>query len=72
MTKLWKLPKPEDNKEPSKEKSLPFDGSVLTSKHFSFSFACFDRSHKLFNLGSNTSDGVVSGKWFLILKFVNI
>ena len=46
---------------------LPFNGNVVTDKMISFSFACFDRSHELFNLGGNTDDGVISGKWFVEL-----
>lgn len=51
----------------SKNITLPFNGNIVTEKSFSFSFACFDRKHYLFNLGDNTQDGVVSGKWFLDL-----
>ena len=48
--------------------ALPYNGSALTEKSFSFSFACFDRQHELFNLGDNSApDGVVSGRWFLSL-----
>lgn len=46
---------------------LPFNGNVVTDKSFAFSFACFDRTHELFNLGDNTPDSVVSGKWFIEL-----
>lgn len=51
----------------SKAPSLPYDGNVVTEKSFAFSFACFDRSHDYFNLGDNTPDKVVNGKWFLDL-----
>lgn len=44
---------------------LPYSGNAITEKSFAFSFACFDRSHKLFNLSDEAPDGVVSGKWFL-------
>lgn len=47
------------------KRTLPYNGNAVTEKGFSFSFSCFDRSHKLFNLGDNTSDGTVSGSWFL-------
>lgn len=47
------------------KKTLPYNGNAVTEKSFSFSFACFDRSHYLFNLGDTTDDGVVSGKWFI-------
>ena len=46
---------------------LPFNGSVVTDKKFSFSFACFDRTHELFNLGGDGKDGVIKGKWFIEL-----
>ena len=52
---------------PENKLTLPFNGSAVTEKSFSFSFACFDRSHDLFNLGDTTADKVVSGKWFLDL-----
>ena len=64
MTKKINLPAVDISSE--KEKiALPFNGNAVTAKSFSFSFACFDRTHQLFNLGDNTNDGVVSGKWFL-------
>lgn len=66
MTKKINLPSV--NKSIVNEKRLlPFNGTAVTEKSFSFSFACFDRSHELFNLGDTTSDGVVGGKWFLDL-----
>lgn len=40
------------NVEPEKP-TLPYNGSVVADTGFSFSFACFDHSHKLFNLGDN-------------------
>lgn len=64
MTNGYNLPAvkiPDDNPL----KTLPYNGNAVTEKSFSFSFACFDRSHELFNLGDNTADGVVSGKWFI-------
>jgi len=51
----------------SKTVILPFNGKYITEKGFSFSFSCFDRTHELFNLGSKSKDGVISGKWFLDL-----
>lgn len=66
MTKKFALPSV--SKQLAKEKTtLPFNGSAVTEKSFSFSFACFDRTHKLFNLGDHTTEGVISGKWFLDL-----
>ncbi len=66
MTKKFNLPKV--NEKLTQEKTtLPFNGNAVSEKSFSFSFSCFDRTHKLFNLGHNTSEGVVSGKWFLDL-----
>lgn len=46
---------------------LPFNGSAVTDKKFSFSFVCFDRTHELFNLGGDGEDGVIKGKWFIEL-----
>ena len=46
---------------------LPFNGAAVTNKKFSFSFACFDRTHELFNLGGDGEDGIVKGKWFVVL-----
>lgn len=74
MTKSIKLPY--DHSKINGTPLLPFNGK-LVEKHsyFSFSFACFDRQHELFNLGDNSSDGTISGKWFLdlldCLKSVN-
>lgn len=66
MTKRFHLPAVA--KQFTEEKiTLPFNGNAVTEKSFSFSFACFDRTHELFNLGGNTDEGVVSGKWFLDL-----
>ena len=62
MTNGIKLP---SVKIASTKPKLPYNGNAITEKSFAFSFACFDRSHKLFNLGDATPDGVVSGKWFL-------
>ena len=64
MTNGIKLPAVSIPKDAAK-KTLPYNGTAVTEKSFSFSFACFDRSHALFNLGDNTDDGVVGGKWFL-------
>ncbi len=65
-TKGIKLPEVKDKIE-DRKKTLPFNGSAVTEKSFSFSFACFDRKHKLFNLGDKTSGGVVGGSWFVEL-----
>lgn len=63
MTKKFALPSV--SKQLTKEKTtLPFNGSAVTEKSFSFSFTCFDRTHELFNLGDHTTEGVISGKWF--------
>ncbi len=66
MIKKINLP-PVDLKVVQSKVTLPYNGNAVTEKSFSFSFACFDRSHALFNLGDNTAEGVVSGKWFLDL-----
>lgn len=49
------------------KKILPFNGKAVSEKSFSFSFACFDRSHDLFNLGGNSVHGTVSANWFIDL-----
>ena len=49
------------------EKTLPYNGNVVSEKGFAFSFACFDRSHKLFNLGSEKGTQTIEGAWFLEL-----
>lgn len=47
---------------------LPYQGVVVPKRGFSFSFAAFDRSHALFNLGDNSApERVVCGKWFVDL-----
>lgn len=46
---------------------LPFNGKAVENHGFSFSFSCLDRSHEFFNLGGNSKDGTVGGKWFLRL-----
>lgn len=64
-----KITLPKVQAPPSSDKiKLPFQGSIVSQRGFSFSFASFDRSHKLFNLGDDTNPtGVVSGKWFIDL-----
>lgn len=54
---------------PSAKKAitLPFNGSAVSEKSFSFSFSCFDHSHELFNLGDSCADGVICGNWFIDL-----
>ena len=49
------------------KRTLPFNGKAVSEKSFSFSFACFDRSHELFNLGDTSATGTVSANWFLDL-----
>ena len=47
---------------------LPYHGNLVPNSGFSFSFASFDRTHKLFNLGDdNETSGVISGHWFVEL-----
>lgn len=44
------------------------DKNIIDEKKFLFSFTLFDRDHKLFNLGDeSTKDGAVPGGWFLSL-----
>ena len=52
---------------PVKVERLPFNGTVVSDRGFSFSFACFDRTHKLFNLGGDGETGTVSSGWFIDL-----
>ena len=63
-TKTINLPKPS---KPKERKTLIYNGTTVPEKGFSFSFACFDRTHELFNLGANTASGTVEGKWFIDL-----
>ena len=60
-----KLPPPK-NVETEKRR-LPFNGTVVQDLGFTFSFACFDRKHKLFNLGGTAKDKTVGGAWFIKL-----
>lgn len=64
---IKKINLPPATKNEVKKPTLPFNGNIVTQEHLSFSFACFDRSHKLFNLGANTDDGAVEGQWFIDL-----
>lgn len=61
---MTNLPKPD---EPKERKTLIYNGTTVPEKGFSFSFACFDRTHELFNLGANTASGTVEGRWFIDL-----
>ena len=47
--------------------TLPYNGQVVEERGFSFSFACFDRTHELFNLGGTAADCTVGGAWFIDL-----
>lgn len=44
------LPKPQSKDFEQKRQTLPFNKNALVNKSLSFSFARFDRTHKLFNL----------------------
>lgn len=65
-TDSFKLP-PIDKKLLETKKTLPFNGSAVTEKSLSFSFACFDRSHRLFNLGGNSEENTIPAGWFIDL-----
>jgi len=66
QTNVIKLPKIND--EVLKEKhSLPFNGNLVSENSLSFSFACFDRNHELFNLGCDNKGTPISGTWFIEL-----
>lgn len=58
---------PSPGKPQPEKKTLPYNGSEVTEKGLSFSFSCFDRTHELFNLGTNKRGEAVSGSWFLDL-----
>ena len=61
----FQLPKPvKQNKIPEK---LPFDQEVVARSKIFFSFLFLERKHDLFNLGGNSDDKTVGGKWFLDL-----
>ena len=47
--------------------TLPYNGQIVEERGFSFSFACFDRTHELFNLGGKSEDATVGGAWFIDL-----
>lgn len=61
---MIKLPSPG---EPKERKTLSYSVKTVSEKGFSFSFANFDRTHELFNLGANTKTGTVSANWFIDL-----
>lgn len=46
---------------------LPYNGNVVLDDGIAFSFACFDRGNKYFNLGGNSEDKTVGGLWFIKL-----
>ena len=46
---------------------LPYNGQIVQGQCFSFSFSCFDHTHKLFNLGGKEKDKTVGGRWFIKL-----
>lgn len=49
------------NVTPPEDKPLPFNGVKVQENGFTFSFSCFDRTHKFFNLGG------VTVSWFIDL-----
>ena len=61
-----KLPHDPISTNSPKTKTLPFNGTIANAKIYTFSFASFDRNHKLFNLGDDsTPNGVIQSNWFL-------
>ncbi len=67
MPKKFNIPTPRTPPSSSQLK-LPYHGTPASDKGLTFSFAPFDRSHRLFNLGDDSEkSGVVSGKWFIDL-----
>ena len=65
--KVRRLPKPELDKLGNGRRTLPFNGGAISEKRLLFSFASFDRTHNLFNLGGKSEDKTVGGQWFLKL-----
>ena len=61
----FKLPNPKCTE--AKPEIFPNNGIPAESNNLTFSFACFDRSHVLFNLGGDAEDKTVGGAWFLDL-----
>lgn len=62
--------------KPKKQKGTTLTHeSIVKSEGFSFSFKLLDRTHKLFNLGDDSSNNSALGDWFLdfldCLKDVN-
>ena len=62
-----KLKLPKVAKVEADKVKLPYNGSAVSEQGFSFSFACFDRTHDLFNLGGKSENGTVGGPWFIDL-----
>ncbi len=46
-----RLPQPKLKDIKAEKRSLPFNGNEIEDKQLIFSFATFDRTHELFNLG---------------------
>lgn len=59
------IPLPASQPKKSLEK-LPIDEKVI-NEAIVFSFIFFDRQHEYFNLGGQSGDKTVGGKWFLDL-----
>lgn len=67
MAKKIKLPHSEIPAE-EVHYQLPNNGKIASDSGFTFSFAAFDRKHKLFNLGSDPGKNLsISGDWFIDL-----
>lgn len=57
---------PEVSAPPKSDIRLPFGGELHTSDKLVFSFACFDRSNKLFNLGGTDKEScMIEANWFV-------
>lgn len=61
----FKLPVPKCTEV--KTEVFPHNGAKAEQNSLTFSFACFDRNHDLFNLGGDAEDKTVGGAWFLDL-----
>lgn len=65
---MTKINLPQVSAPPSALVKLPFGAELRESDQYVFSFACFDRNHKLFNLGGeDPTSKMVSANWFVDL-----
>ncbi|MCR5661281.1 MAG: hypothetical protein K6G50_04010 [bacterium] len=65
--KSWKITQPKQEKSTFLNVEKKYSKETSAKGNLLFSFSMFDRQHELFNLGSNTSDGIIEAKWFIHL-----